>query len=126
LNTILSQTNYLFEATISCAKVQARTTTASEGVKIRALLKTSQITGVFNTVSTQVIQLYPNPVSNELNFDTSFKVEKVEIFNAMGQSFSVSSLSESAIDVSTLNSGIYTVKIQDETGAVYRTKFIKE
>jgi hypothetical protein len=126
LNTILSQTNYLFEATISCANVQARTTAATEGVKIRALLKTSQITGVFNTVSTQVIQLYPNPVLNELNFDANFKIQKVEIFNAMGQSFSVRSLSDSAIDVSTLNSGIYTVKIQDETGTVYRTKFIKE
>jgi hypothetical protein len=70
---------------------------------------------------------YPNPVNNSLNISASENVEKVEIFNLLGQKVInvLPNSSKTQIDVTTLNSGIYMLRatINGKKGT---SKFIKQ
>jgi hypothetical protein len=73
--------------------------------------------------------IYPNPATNQFTiYDLPFTIERVEVFNALGQSiFSQQPEANSQqliVDVSTLNRGIYFLKIflRDE---VLTRKFVK-
>ena len=72
------------------------------------------------------ITLYPNPVENELNI-SSFeqKGSSFKITNALGQQVSSGQLSESPIDVSRLNTGIYIIELNSGQKRVAK-KFIKK
>lgn len=77
------------------------------------------------------VMLYPNPAGGKLYINTAIHLNataEVEITNTLGQLVLKASLNESAtpeIDVHTLKTGIYYLKLQDADG--YRTlKFIKE
>lgn len=70
------------------------------------------------------ITLYPNPVTSILNIDTPNKVEKIEIFNLLGQK--VLSVDDDWVDVRSLNKGIYISKIHQEGDIVSTKRFIKK
>lgn len=72
------------------------------------------------------VTLYPNPVENELNI-SSFeqKGSSFKITNALGQQVSSGQLSESPIDVSKLNTGIYIIELNSGQKRVAK-KFIKK
>jgi len=67
--------------------------------------------------TTNDIALYPNPTSSSINFNSpTFKVARIEILNALGQSIyqkQNADLSES-LDVSFLKAGVYFVNIQNQ------------
>lgn len=73
------------------------------------------------------ISIYPNPVSDILNFTLSETntATAYEIYNLLGAKVSYGSLSSNAINVSNLAKGVYMVKIITENG-VLTEKFIKE
>ena len=80
--------------------------------------------------SEDALSLFPNPATEELRIkNTELRIEKVEIYDAIGQS--VLNLNPEAgreqvrVDVSGLNPGIYFLKIRDGQ-RVYSEKFIKE
>ena len=88
---------------------------------------------VANFVSTESIseleasfKVYPNPVSDMLFIEAEIEVEEVAIFDVYGrqQNLSNSALSNS-IDVSSLNNGIYFLKVVTSEGEVVK-RFIKE
>lgn len=70
---------------------------------------------------------YPNPVNNSLHISASENVEKVEIFNVLGQKVInvLPNSSKTQLDVATLTSGIYMLRatINGKKGT---SKFIKQ
>ncbi|MCO6173577.1 T9SS type A sorting domain-containing protein [Flavobacterium sp. NRK F10] len=71
--------------------------------------------------------LYPNPVKDILNISSKNQTEikSVEIYNIIGQLVIVVPNAVQNIDVSSLESGTYFVKVNSEKGSG-NTKFIKE
>jgi uncharacterized repeat protein (TIGR01451 family) len=71
--------------------------------------------------------LAPNPVKNELQIDTKkdITISSISIYNTLGQLIFVVTTPEKNIDVSSLKSGNYFIKIISDKG-ISNTKFIKE
>ena len=72
----------------------------------------------------QVIKVYPNPITTELNINTpnSIIIESVTITNILGQI--VAENNSNKIDFSSFSSGLYNVIIKTTEGTVYK-KIIK-
>lgn len=78
-----------------------------------------------------VIFLYPNPVQNEIYFnsETDLGNLQIKIFNLEGKLLKAENMNfekETALDVSNLSTGFYFLNITDENGNVEVKKFIKE
>jgi Secretion system C-terminal sorting domain len=73
------------------------------------------------------VKLYPNPASNVLNIESVSTIEKVSLFNLLGQEvLSQTPNSELVtLDVASLQVGVYVVKTTIG-GTVSSTRFIKE
>lgn len=71
--------------------------------------------------------LFPTIVKQELNFTSRDRVDSISIFNLLGQEVlsSKPNLTNSSIDVSSLNGGMYIVKVK-AAGAIGTYKIIKE
>ena len=69
--------------------------------------------------------VYPNPTKEVLNIKSKSQITKLEIYNNIGQVV-LSQFNKKAIDVSTLSSGLYFIKIKDENGNSETKKIIKE
>jgi pectate lyase len=78
-----------------------------------------------NTI--QKVTLYPNPVTNILNIntDSSSIIEKVVVYNLLGQLVKNTQGDSRSIDMSDLNSGTYLVKVYTNQG-VLNSKIIKK
>lgn len=78
------------------------------------------------------LQLYPNPASNELNFqiDDVSTDYKISIYNTLGslvyESENQLSNSNNSINISHLNTGIYLVQIIDSENRIYQKRLIKK
>ncbi|MBK9742664.1 MAG: T9SS type A sorting domain-containing protein [Saprospiraceae bacterium] len=70
------------------------------------------------------INVYPNPVSDILHLQTEETWMKAEIFDVSGRIIRSASLSSQSIDVSTLESGTYFVRLRNGD-RVGRVKFVK-
>jgi hypothetical protein len=74
-------------------------------------------------------QLYPNPVLNVLNINTSLDGEKsIAIYNVVGQKVyeGTEQTQQSSINTSAFNAGVYYINIRENsTGATTTMKFIK-
>jgi hypothetical protein len=67
---------------------------------------------------------YPNPATEELNIVSENNIVKVTIYNMNGQEVKTST--ETKINISTLPSGMYFVKVLDQNNQVITQKLIKE
>ncbi len=80
-----------------------------------------------NDFETSRARIYPNPATNLLNIESVVSIEKVTVYNILGQE--VISKSPNAelvtLDVSSLQVGVYVVKTSIN-GNVSSTRFIKE
>lgn len=84
------------------------------------------VLGLPNNSATQKVVLYPNPVTSELNISSpnSKTIEKVSVYNLVGQLVKNVGGNHKSIDMSDLSSGTYLVKIQTNEGVIDR-KIIK-
>ncbi|WP_033961836.1 FG-GAP-like repeat-containing protein [Psychroserpens jangbogonensis] len=59
------------------------------------------------------IKIIPNPVENILTINSKEPIEKIEVYNILGQktNYSTSGKTTESIDLSGLNSGVYMVKV---------------
>lgn len=65
-----------------------------------------------NTFNTSNLKFYPNPVKNILNLEFNKNIEKINVYNLLGQEVSVKSNTDyTKIDMSDLVSGNYVLKI---------------
>ena len=74
-------------------------------------------------------RFYPNPVSDFLNIENSGSIEKIEIYNVIGEKmmfFPVTTRGKVTLNTSVLNSGIYFIKIYHENSGISTSKFIKK
>jgi len=74
----------------------------------------------------QKFAMYPNPANNVLNIDSMINVEKVEIYNIIGKQVLTSDgfSNSTEINISTLNTGIYLVKLKGENNSTAIKKLI--
>jgi hypothetical protein len=96
---------------------------------------TNKATSTFKTLSTQdfdfasYFTLYPNPAKSVLNISSkeSIELKSISIYNTLGQLVLVVTNADkvSKIDVSSLTSGNYFIKINSDKGTS-NTRFIKE
>ena len=70
------------------------------------------------------INIYPNPVKDILNIQSTSAVQKIEIFDANGRKLQSISMLNNQTDVSNLSSGVYFVKVyaEDKIGIVKISK----
>jgi hypothetical protein len=83
--------------------------------------------GINETPGKVNYNLYPNPVGNQLTIDNIGDVNKIEVYNVIGEMVkSVNSLPSTGITINTsdLTSGVYFVTFHNESG-VQTTKFVK-
>lgn len=92
-----------------------------------------------NTVTTEVVEfvlsqpsfmmkeltLYPNPTQNRFTVSSTEPMEKVEVYNQLGQ-LVLSQKATNTIDISGLGKGVYMVRLYDQQKQVIVKKIIKE
>lgn len=71
-----------------------------------------------------IIKVYPNPVSNALNIETDGKVNDIILYDVLGKEV-MRTKKTNDIDVSSLNNGIYILKLITEKG-IGEYKIVKE
>lgn len=82
--------------------------------------------GIGQNPTAQKLALYPNPVTSELNIETANStIEKVAVYNLIGQMVKSIEGDARTIDMSNLSSGTYLVKIHTNQGIIDR-KIIKK
>ena len=64
------------------------------------------------------ITIYPNPVIDIINLNTSLTILKVEIYDVLGKRLNFIKLNNRKIDMSNVNRGIYVLKIKTENGII--------
>lgn len=67
-----------------------------------------------SSFSTKDFRLYPNPVTNFFTVEAKEAIQKVEVYNLMGAK--VMDSNQTQVNISSLNAGIYVVKIYSENG----------
>jgi hypothetical protein len=95
------------------------------GVSDALQITISNQTGIASK-EVQKLQLYPNPVQNELHINNFDNTATVEIFNSLGKVVMTARLAQNQnLDVQNLNSGMYIIRaISDDV--VYQATFIKK
>ena len=83
----------------------------------------SQGLSIIDENEINIIKVFPNPVENTLFIIGNSQYYDIEIFNLLGQKVN-SKLRSNSVDMSSLEDGIYLLKINDN-GNVYSKKIIK-
>ena len=73
------------------------------------------------------VEIYPNPSSKEININSQYIINSIEILNSLGQRVYKEKINTTnkTIDISALNKGMYIIELKTEKGVIHR-KFIKE
>ncbi len=75
--------------------------------------------------SQNIISLYPNPVSNQLNISTSSEIQKLAIYDVTGKQVKYQEGNTNTIDVQELKSGFYLIEITIDGNKEIK-KFLKQ
>jgi hypothetical protein len=68
--------------------------------------------------------MYPNPVKDTLHLSTNLNINRVEVFSSNGVLVMSSDSVSDAIEMNTLNSGLYFIKVYSNQ-EVNTMKFVK-
>jgi len=71
------------------------------------------------------LSIYPNPTKNILKINSNTTISQIEIYNELGVVV-LSNLNKNNIDISTLDQGLYFIKVKDENDIYGIHKIIKE
>jgi hypothetical protein len=74
------------------------------------------------------IRFYPNPVSTILTFENLSNIQRIEIYNVVGQKVSImetENTSKTSLNTSNMRSGIYFIKFYSTDNSYSIAKFIK-
>jgi len=82
------------------------------------------ITGIDEKVNINTVRIYPNPNNGLINIATEKTIEKVKIYNSIGELSLISD--KNTIVINELSNGIYYLSIQFETGEIERKKLMKQ
>ncbi len=105
--------------------------TTSYGCEVTSAV-ISVVDSVYELDSKISLKVYPNPASDELIIQSSSLIEQtlVKVFSLNGQlvifeSINPSSSGEIELNVSHLSPGVYTLSLENGSGIVGRSKFMK-
>lgn len=70
------------------------------------------------------ITLFPNPVTETLNFETTLSYPSLKIYSVIGQLIFCGDY-KSQLDVSDFSAGTYIIELSDDQGRMHRDRFIK-
>jgi hypothetical protein len=85
------------------------------------------INSVADLSSNQLIEIFPNPTFSELKIKASLQLTEYSIVNNVGVEILKGNLSDlQSINVSSIATGLYVIKIQNKSGNNYQSKFIKQ
>ncbi len=75
-----------------------------------------------------IFEMYPNPASDVVNFySKGFKIDRLEVYNMMGQQVAVNTSSTGRMDISDFASGVYAVNAYDlSKGAMVSKTLVKK
>ncbi len=79
-----------------------------------------------STLFEKEFKLYPNPVIDIANIESSQKIEQIAIYNVLGEKVKEFSFVESQINLNDLSAGYYVAKIKFTNGSVGQKCFIKK
>jgi photosystem II stability/assembly factor-like uncharacterized protein len=92
-------------------------TTNAGGITTNYITQPLQNVGLTNDADEPSLQVYPNPVINELNIESSSLIDQLEIYDLTGRSLAKYTGIQSthfAVDCRFLHSGNYLVKVSSE------------
>ena len=86
--------------------------------------------GIFEPVSVEKLNVFPNPALNELTVSNTEKIKRFEITNMLGQRVKSVVLSHAfdnqIISIEGLDKGLYILSGYDEKGLIAISRFVKE
>lgn len=71
-------------------------------------------------------KVFPNPVNNLLNVETSNEIIGMRVINMLGQIVIIQNGTSKTLDTSTLNNGLYVLKVNHKNGNESSIKIIKK
>jgi len=77
-----------------------------------------------NELSNNALLFYPNPASDELIFENP-NFDNVSILSLDGKLITEKSLISNAIDISTIENGVYLVSVVSKNGETISKRFVK-
>ena len=72
------------------------------------------------------LHVYPNPAVDMLYLSLEIPLDRLEMYNVMGQRVKILQNPERKINVSDLESGIYLLHVTDVEGVMHEAKFLKQ
>lgn len=90
------------------------------------LSETQEIVGVPNEISTQAIEIFPNPASTEITLiiPSGIQIAKIRIFDMGGVEVKHVKTPQTTINVADLSAGTYLLKAEHSSG-IFSSKFMK-
>ena len=86
---------------------------------------TSLTLGVNEVEEAKKVAIYPNPVKDNLFFDTDLDVKSASVYSINGQLIKKASVSDNKIYVGDLQSGMYILNLESNDGTPIHRKFTK-
>jgi hypothetical protein len=112
------------KATLPAGKQTITLKSMGEGCNVNWFTFKALDTAVQTVESSPNVNLYPNPMGDNLYIDTKAITTKIFIFNVLGKQVFVGK-NEKKVDTKNLNSGIYVVKLDFENGPSILRKIMK-
>lgn len=85
----------------------------------------SSVLGTTEIMDKDELKIYPNPATSEISIKTNKNINKIEIYNSLGQKVKEKNTTEKSINVENLTKGIYILKITFKDSTTTTKKFIK-
>lgn len=124
LVTVLD-TDVIKEFSIGAGNTEATNKWSVEGIIVNVLFKENTLSiSDLNQDQIKEFKLFPNPAKTQISF--TINPVKTQIFDITGKLVKVEVNRKNKIDISTLKSGLYIVKVQGEEGNIYLKKLLKE
>jgi hypothetical protein len=80
----------------------------------------STITDISSIRNESIIKIFPNPSNGILTIETNESLSKIEIFNELGETVIFNQKSLIQIDITSLKTGVYFLKIYSTKGIYYK------
>jgi hypothetical protein len=77
-----------------------------------------------SNVPTLTISMFPNPTSGVVNFHTTHQIEKIDMYNLVGEKV-ITVFDSSLINISNFPKGVYVLEISTVSGVLITKKLIK-
>ena len=80
-------------------------------------------------IDNSLIHIFPNPARNEIEIDSNFQFDYMQIFDTKGllkiSSHAIEGVNRTKVDISTLSAGLHWINLSDAHGVQRTVKFVK-